>query len=119
MCFVAENARPLAKIAESFSTTILVRDAGELRHKESDRIKAIVECLARLGADIEELEDGFVVRGPCRLEGATVSSFGDHRIAMAMAVAGLSARGNTRIQDSEAIRISYPGFFIDLKDLVH
>ncbi len=94
-----------------------VRGAGELRHKESDRIRTVVENLRRLGADIEELEDGFVVRGPCRLKGAKVRSFGDHRIAMAMAVAGLVAEGRTEIEESDVVRISYPRFFEDLAEL--
>jgi len=91
-----------------------VRGAGELRHKESDRIRTVVENLVRLGADIEELEDGFIVRGPCPLRGCTVQSFGDHRIAMAMAVAGLVAEGQTTIEGSEAVGVSYTGFFEDL-----
>jgi 3-phosphoshikimate 1-carboxyvinyltransferase len=107
----------LAVAATRAEGETVIRDAGELRHKESDRIEAIVTNLRRLGADIEAFEDGFAVRGPCRLEGAAVSSCGDHRIAMAMAVAGLAAEGSTRIENSEVIGISYPGFFVDLRDL--
>ncbi len=88
--------------------------AGELRHKESDRIRTVAENLVRLGADIEELEYGFIVRGPCSLRGCAVRSFGDHRIAMAMAVAGLVAEGRTTIEGSEAVAVSYPRFFSDL-----
>lgn len=108
----------LAVVATQAEGTTTVRDAGELRRKESDRISAIVENLRLVGADIEELEDGFVVRGPSRLEGGSVSSRGDHRIAMAMAVAGLRAEGTTRIDGSEAVGVSYPGFFRDLRSLV-
>jgi 3-phosphoshikimate 1-carboxyvinyltransferase len=104
----------LAVVATQARGVTTVRGAGELRHKESDRIRAIVSSLARLGADIAEREDGFVVRGPTPLRGATVSSHGDHRIAMAMAVAGLIAEGSTRIEGSEIVEISYPGFARDL-----
>jgi 3-phosphoshikimate 1-carboxyvinyltransferase len=95
-----------------------VRAAGELRHKESDRIEAIVTNLRALGARIEALDDGFAIEGPTPLRGAEVSSFGDHRIAMAMAVAGLIADGPTRIDDDSVVGISYPGFFRDLRALV-
>ncbi len=108
----------LAVVATQAEGVTTVREAAELRHKETDRIRAIVVNLARLGADIEELDDGFVVTGPCRLKGQTVSSFGDHRIAMAMAVAGLVADGSTTIENSAVVDISYPGFFSDLHSLV-
>lgn len=98
--------------------TTVVRGAGELRHKESDRIDAIVTNLRALGARIEALEDGFTVEGPTPLRGANVSSYGDHRIAMAMAVAGLVAEGSTQIDDDSVVSISYPGFFRDLRALV-
>jgi 3-phosphoshikimate 1-carboxyvinyltransferase len=104
----------LAVAATQAEGPTVVRDAGELRHKESDRIRATVRNLQRLGADIEETEDGFVVHGPCDLMGNTVSSFGDHRIAMAMAIAGLIAEGGVLIENAEVVRISYPGFFEDL-----
>ncbi len=108
----------LAVVAARAEGITTVRDASELRHKESDRIRCIVENLTRLGAAIEERDDGFIIEGPCTLKGAALSSHGDHRIAMAMAVAGLVAEGSTRIEGIEAIRISYPGFFIDLRDLI-
>lgn len=107
----------LAVAATQAEGETVVRDAGELRVKESDRIKSVVENLARMGADIAELEDGFAVRGPTRLRGAAVSSFGDHRIAMAMAVAGLLASGPTEIDGSESVEVSYPGFFADIEKL--
>jgi len=94
-----------------------VRGARELRHKECDRIDAVVRNLTAMGADIDELDDGFVVHGPCALAGASVESFGDHRIAMAMAVAGLFASGETAIDGAESVRISYPGFFDELRRL--
>ncbi len=97
--------------------TTVVSGAGELRHKESDRIATIVDALSRLGANIEAREDGFVVHGPTPLAGATLPSRGDHRIAMALAVAGLFATGRTAIEESAAVQISYPGFFDDLRTL--
>ncbi len=95
-----------------------VRGAGELRHKESDRIKAIVDNLKAMGADIEAFDDGFAIQGPTPLRGVPVSSFGDHRIAMAMAIAGLIADGTTTIDDPSVVEISYPKFFADLRTLV-
>jgi 3-phosphoshikimate 1-carboxyvinyltransferase len=92
----------------------VVRGAGELRHKESDRIDAIAANLRALGARIETFEDGFAIDGPTPLVGARVSSFGDHRIAMAMAVAALIAKGATELDDDGAVGISYPRFFRDL-----
>jgi 3-phosphoshikimate 1-carboxyvinyltransferase len=94
-----------------------IRGAGELRHKESDRIASLVAGLRALGARVEEFEDGLAVEGPTRLRGAEVSSFGDHRIAMAMAIAGLVADGRTEIDDAGVVAISYPRFFADLRGL--
>jgi 3-phosphoshikimate 1-carboxyvinyltransferase len=104
LAVVASQARGITKVS----------GAEELRHKECDRISATVECLRVLGGQIEECADGFVVEGPCALRGGAVSSRGDHRIAMAMAVAGLLAEGSTTIVESEIAGISYPGFFADL-----
>ncbi len=105
----------LAVAATQAEGETVITGARELRHKESDRIRTTVENLKILGADIEELEDGFIVRGPTRLQGARVSSHGDHRIAMAMAVAGLLAEGTTYIEGSGAVSVSYPSFFHDLR----
>jgi 3-phosphoshikimate 1-carboxyvinyltransferase len=96
----------------------IVTGAAELRHKESDRIAAIVGSLKRFGADIEERGDGFAVRGPTPLRGARVSSHGDHRIAMAMAVAGVLADGETEIEHSAVVDVSYPRFFTDLNAML-
>jgi 3-phosphoshikimate 1-carboxyvinyltransferase len=109
----------LAVVATQAEGTTTVRDAAELRHKESDRIATTVANLRRMGAAIEELPDGFSVHGPCRLKGAVVPSHGDHRAAMAAAVAGLIADGETEIEESEAVAVSYPGFFSDLLGLVN
>jgi 3-phosphoshikimate 1-carboxyvinyltransferase len=94
-----------------------VRDAAELRVKETDRIAALVEELRKLGARIEALDDGFVVEGPARLRGARVGSHGDHRLAMALAVAGLVADGETVVEDTACIDDSYPGFAAALAQL--
>lgn len=88
----------------------IIRDAAELRVKETDRLAAIAKNLTAMGALVVEREDGLEIEGPARLRGATLESFGDHRIAMAFAVAGLFARGETIIQDVECVNTSYPGF---------
>jgi 3-phosphoshikimate 1-carboxyvinyltransferase len=94
-----------------------VRDAAELRVKETDRVATTVRELRSLGADIEPCPDGFVVRGPTPLEGAVVDSHGDHRLAMALAVAGLVAQGETVVQNSGCIDDSFPGFAPTLASL--
>ncbi|MBI2864451.1 MAG: 3-phosphoshikimate 1-carboxyvinyltransferase [Chloroflexi bacterium] len=95
----------------------IIGDAGELRVKESDRIETILAGLSRLGARVEALPDGMIIYGGARLRGAEVDSYGDHRLAMAFAVAGLAADGETRIQGSEAVDVSYPGFWKDIETL--
>ncbi len=110
---------PALAVAAAFAqgkTTI--RDAGELRVKESDRITALGCELSKLGACFEELPDGFCIKGGKPLTGTVVESHGDHRIAMAMAVAGLAARGETAIRNAEVINISFPGFMNTLRELV-
>jgi len=96
---------------------IEIRDAVELRTKESDRIAAIVENLRRMGADVEEFEDGLRV-GRSKLNGAEIDSFGDHRIAMAFSVAALLAKGDTIIRDAECADISFPDFYETLESVV-
>jgi len=93
-----------------------IRGARELRVKESDRIATISSELKKMGADIQELEDGMFIVGPTKLKGTTVKSFGDHRIAMAMAIAGLIADGETVIEDTECIETSFPGFEAILRE---
>lgn len=95
-----------------------IRDAGELRVKESDRLGVLAGELARLGAAVEERPDGLRIRGGRRLRGATVSSRGDHRIAMALIVAGLLAEGRTVVEGVECIETSYPEFIATLGRLV-
>ena len=94
-----------------------IRDAEELRVKETDRIEAIATNLRALGAEVETFDDGLAIEGPQELSGATVSSFHDHRIAMASAVAGLVASGKTTISGAEAAAISFPSFFDTLSEL--
>jgi 3-phosphoshikimate 1-carboxyvinyltransferase len=105
----------LAVAAALAEGTTEFRDAAELRVKESDRVATMAEGLGRLGADIEVLPDGLVVTGPARLRGTTVDAHGDHRVAMALAVAGLAAEGTTTIEGWESVAISYPRFEEDLR----
>jgi 3-phosphoshikimate 1-carboxyvinyltransferase len=100
----------LAVAATQARGTTVVRDAAELRVKETDRIAVIASQLQKLGADIEPQPDGLVVRGPTPLHGAIVDSHGDHRIAMALAVAGLVAEGETTVRNASCIADSFPGF---------
>ncbi len=92
-----------------------VTGAAELRHKECDRIRATVTNLRTLGADVHELEDGFVVEGGMPLQGAPTDSLGDHRIAMAMGIAALVARGTTTVRHAEVADVSFPGFWDALR----
>jgi len=94
-----------------------VTGAGELRVKESDRIAALAAGLRALGADVEELPDGFRVNGGRPLEGGIADAAGDHRLAMAFAVAALGAHGDCLIRGAEAVSVSYPGFFDTLERL--
>ncbi|HVC78372.1 MAG TPA: 3-phosphoshikimate 1-carboxyvinyltransferase [Candidatus Micrarchaeaceae archaeon] len=107
----------LAVTATQLAGRSHISGAAELRVKESDRIAAMTEGLATMGANITANEDGWTIEGPTTLRGAQVRSFGDHRVAMALAVAGLLADGETEIEDAECVNISYPGFFDQLDDL--
>ena len=101
----------LAVLGTQFHGSLRVRDASELRVKECDRIDAIVKNLSEMGVEIEEFPDGFLIEGPQPLRGAVVQSFNDHRIAMAFAVAGLIAEGETVVEGAEAASVSLPEFF--------
>lgn len=92
----------------------IIRDIAELRLKESDRVKLTVQELRRMGARIDEEGDALVIEGAGRLTGAVCDSHGDHRLAMALAVAGIVAEGETVIRGAEATDVSYPGFWQDL-----
>jgi 3-phosphoshikimate 1-carboxyvinyltransferase len=107
----------LAAVAPYTTNGIEVRDAKELRVKESDRIAAIATNLRAMGAELEEREDGLKIPGGQSLHGAGIDSFGDHRIAMAFAVAALRAEGETTIHRADAAVISCPGFFAALEAL--
>ena len=97
---------------------LTVTGAGELRVKESDRISALAHGFRAMGADIDEFPDGFHVRGRKRLSGGSPDAVGDHRLAMAFAIAGLTASGPTTVAGAEAVDVSYPGFFETLSALV-
>ncbi len=105
----------VAAVMAKGNTTI--RDAGELRVKESDRIATTAMELRKMGAEIEEMLDGMVIHGTGCLRGAEVDSHRDHRLAMALAIAGLVADGDTVIYNAEAADISYPGFWSDLEQI--
>jgi 3-phosphoshikimate 1-carboxyvinyltransferase len=104
----------LAAVAPYTESGLEVRDAKELRVKESDRIAAVAANLRKMGAEVEERPDGMRIPGGQRLLGAELDSFGDHRIAMAFAVAALRAEGETAIHGADAAGVSYPMFFDDL-----
>ena len=107
----------LAVVATQITGRTVISGAAELRVKESNRIEAMEEGLKAMGADITAVEDGWVINGPRYLEGARVSAHGDHRVAMALAVAGLLADGRTEIDGAECVEISYPNFFDHLEYL--
>jgi 3-phosphoshikimate 1-carboxyvinyltransferase len=107
----------LAVAATQIAGTSVISGAGELRVKESDRLGAMEAGLLAMGADIAAQDDGWVITGPRQLEGARVDSAGDHRVAMALAVAALVADDKTEIEGAECVEISYPGFFDHLEYL--
>ena len=95
----------------------VIRNAAELRVKETDRIATVVENLRAMGVEVSEFEDGMEIDGGRPLKAASLDSFGDHRIAMAFAIAGLFAEGETVIRNIECIDTSYPGFARDLEKI--
>lgn len=119
MPFLIDELPLIAVVATQAQGKTVVSGARELRVKETDRIKAIVSELKKMGADIEEKEDGFIVTGPSRLKGAVCESYNDHRIAMSLAVAALLAEGKTVIKNSECINISFPGFEKTLQKIIY
>jgi 3-phosphoshikimate 1-carboxyvinyltransferase len=100
----------LAVLGTQLESGLEIRDARELRIKESDRIASVVTNLRRMGADVNEFDDGLQI-SRSRLTGAEIDSFGDHRIAMAFAVAGSLAGGETKIAGADCVDVSFPGFF--------
>ena len=107
----------LAVVGSQIKGGIEIRDAAELRVKESDRIATTVQGMRAMGAEVEEFEDGLRVGGPTQLRGARIDPRGDHRIAMTFTVAGLVAEGKTEVADADCVAVSFPEFF-DLLDSV-
>lgn len=115
---VIDEVPILALAATQAEGTTVIKDAEELRYKETDRINAVVTGLNSLGAKVEALEDGLVVHGKTPLKGGVIHSYGDHRIGMMGAVASLISEGCTKIEDKDCINISYPSFFKHLNDVL-
>ncbi|PEA52515.1 3-phosphoshikimate 1-carboxyvinyltransferase [Bacillus pseudomycoides] len=107
----------IALAATQAEGVTIIKDAHELKVKETNRIDTVVEELTKLGARIEATDDGMIIYGKTPLNGNTVNSHGDHRIGMMLAVAGCIANGETVIQDAEAVGVSYPGFFEEIEKL--
>lgn len=101
----------IAVLATQAEGETIIKDAKELKVKESNRIKAVVDNLKSMGADIEELEDGMVIKGKNKLKGANIKTFNDHRIAMAFSVASLVSEGKTILDNTSCIDISFPGYY--------
>lgn len=109
---------PIIAVLAAFAEgTTIIRDAAELKVKETDRIATITENLLAMGANVTPTDDGMIIQGGTPLRGAVINSHSDHRIAMAFAIAGLAAEGETIIRDSQCADISYPKFFETLKTL--
>ena len=96
----------------------VIKDAAELKVKESNRIALVAENLRAMGADVTETDDGMIIDGGRPLHGASISAHKDHRLAMTFAIAALAAEGSTELQDADCVSISYPDFYTDLKRLV-
>lgn len=108
----------VAVLAATADCTTIIKNAAELKVKESNRIDAVVENLKAMGCDIEATDDGMIIRGGKTLKGADIDSRNDHRLAMSFAIAALAAEGTTRILDESCVGISYPTFFKDLQNLL-
>jgi 3-phosphoshikimate 1-carboxyvinyltransferase len=109
----------MAIVAAAAQGTSVIRDAYELRHQKTDRIKTIAANLRKMGVKVGELEDGLAIDGGTELEGAEIETFGDHRIAMSFAIAALIAKGQSVIKDAECVEVNYPGFWHDFDKLVN
>lgn len=109
---------PMIAVMAAFADgTTIIKDAAELKVKETDRILTITENLAAMGADITPTGDGMIIKGGLSLHGTQINSYMDHRIAMAFSIAALAADGVTTIKDSECVDVSYPGFYDTLRSL--
>ncbi|QCR32172.1 3-phosphoshikimate 1-carboxyvinyltransferase [Lysinibacillus sp. SGAir0095] len=109
----------IALLATQAEGTTIIRDAEELKVKETDRITAVVTELQKLGANIEATDDGMIIHGPTKLHGANLNSYGDHRIGMMSAIAALISTSPIEIDDTDCIAVSYPTFFDDVKQLLN
>ena len=107
----------IAVLATQAEGTTIIKDAQELKVKESNRIKTVVDNLKKMGADIEELEDGMIIKGKTKLHGAAIETFKDHRIAMSFSIADLISDSRVMLDDTNCINISFPGYFDLLKSL--
>ncbi|HEY4554178.1 MAG TPA: 3-phosphoshikimate 1-carboxyvinyltransferase [Bacillaceae bacterium] len=107
----------IALAATQAEGVTVIKDAAELKVKETNRIDTVVNELSKMGAKIEATEDGMIIHGKTRLHGAAVDSHGDHRIGMMLAIAACLASGETKLENCEAISVSYPGFFEQLDQL--
>lgn len=108
----------IALLATQAEGTTVIKDAGELKVKETNRIDTVVNELKKLGAEIEATEDGMIIKGKQSLDGGTVSAHGDHRIGMMLSIAALLCKRDVSLEQSEAVAVSYPGFFDDLYSLL-
>ena len=108
----------IAVLAATAEGETVIRNAEELKVKESDRLAIMVESLSAMGVDVTGTDDGMIIRGGKPLQGAVIDSHLDHRIAMSFAVASLVAEGTTTIKDAECVNISYPEFYGDLESLM-
>lgn len=109
----------IAVLAAYAKGTTVIRNAEELKVKESNRLGILVEELTAMGGNVEETSDGMIIHGGVPLHGASIDSRLDHRIAMSFAIAGLAAEGTTQLLRAECVNISYPGFYKDLRELMH
>lgn len=109
----------IAVLAANAKGTTVIRNAEELKVKESNRLGILVEELTAMGGNVEETSDGMIIHGGAPLQGASIDSRLDHRIAMSFAIAGLAAEGTTQLLRADCVNISYPGFYKDLRELMH
>lgn len=110
---------PMIAVMAAFAKgETIIKDAADLKAKESDRIATTVSNLQAMGADIEPREDGMIINGGKALHGAELDSYLDHRIAMAMTVAAMNVEGSSQMKDADCVKISYPGFYQDMKALI-
>ncbi len=114
-CSDAPDLVPVISVLGAYARgTTIISGADHLRYKESDRLRAIADNLKRMGVNVKEREDGLVIKGHRELRGAVLDSYGDHRIAMALVIAALGARGESKILGVDCVQDSYPAFFNDL-----